>query len=457
MLCMLRWLLKFSVSVSAFLAVLFLPGILLILCLEAEVRGRSGHAPQADFATRREWGERLYRPYLEYMDSWAALSPLIRSDVGDVQRIAPIGFNRYQGGFTDGAYAAMNLEVIGTHGTGILHLPYVEIWDNGQLNSIGESAKWTCNGKTEIITNNGKGYLNQLGLEDKYTALLDLAAANAAEEFMQQFDEFEIALHQRQLVTRRHVDYPQPIESLRDEYREPLLTCLADMAAQQGKSAESAAVYRIAAGTKLKRAQDLLQEPDEQRDMSRIADSLKEVNGLLKLANKQVPDDQRTIRLARQRVELWHLHSVGSRRHAAFVMGDEADRRRAEQTWAEKSLGILYAESARYAMESPFVNDQVPHMKISIYRGGDNRIRVNSHNCYAADVYLQLQNRRSTGTFHIRIRENEDRHDPIDLFSDAPRAPDYPITIRSPYWKPDGGKRVKLSAKTGAPLRASVD
>ena len=86
-----RWLLEFSAFVAAFLAVLSLPGIVVLLCIEAECRGRSGHAPQSDFETRRDWGEKLYRPYLEHIDGWAARSPLVRSDVGDVQRIAPIG------------------------------------------------------------------------------------------------------------------------------------------------------------------------------------------------------------------------------------------------------------------------------------------------------------------------------------------------------------------------------
>ena len=159
---MLRWILKFSTAIIVFLAVLFLPGIIVLLCIEAECRGRGGDAPQADFETRRAWGEKLYKPYLEHMDSWAARSALIQSDIGEVQRIAPIGFNHYQGGFTDGANAKMNLEVVGERGKGILHLPYVEIFSDGQLNNIGADATWTCNGKTEVIVKSGKSYLAHL-------------------------------------------------------------------------------------------------------------------------------------------------------------------------------------------------------------------------------------------------------------------------------------------------------
>ena len=187
--------------------------------------------------------------------------------------------------------------------------------------------------------------------------------------------------------------------------------------------------------------------------MAQIACDLSAANRMLKLANEQVPDDERTIDLARYRVELWYLHSIGSRRSAEIVWGDEDDDQRAEQAWAEKSLGILYTESSRWAQESPYLNGQVPRMKVSIYRGGDNRMRVNDHNCYSADVYLTLSNRRMSGTLNVRIRENEDRHQPIDLFAETPRGPDYPLRTRSPYWEPDGGKRIKLSAKTGEPMR----
>jgi hypothetical protein len=53
----------------------------------------------------------------------------------------------------------------------------------------------------------------------------------------------------------------------------------------------------------------------------------------------------------------------------------------------------------------------------------------------------------------VRIGENHRRTTPIDLFADTPRGPDYPLTIRSPYWTPEGGAEIKLSAKNGEPLR----
>jgi hypothetical protein len=388
------------------------------------------------------------------MDSWAARSTFIQSNIGEVQRIAPIGFNHYQGGFTDGANAKMNLEVVGERGKGILHLPYVEIFSDGQLNNIGADATWTCNGKTEVIVKSGKSYLAHFGLEDGYRDLMDLAGAGDHDSFLNAWDKFQIAVDQCPLPTPRYRnDELQPIDGLRDEYREPLLERRADMLSSIGKSEEAAETYRIAAETKLQRAKDTLQKTDDERDMAQIACDLSAANRMLKLANEQVPDDERTIDLARYRVELWYLHSIGSRRSAEIVWGDEDDDQRAEQAWAEKSLGILYTESSRWAQESPYLNGQVPRMKVSIYRGGDNRMRVNDHNCYSADVYLTLSNRRMSGTLYVRIRENEDRHQPVDLFAETPRGPDYPLRTRSPYWEPEGGKRIKLSAKTGEPMR----
>ena len=65
---------------------------------------------------------------------------------------------------------------------------------------------------------------------------------------------------------------------------------------------------------------------------------------------------------------------------------------------------------------------------------------------------LRLEGSRQIGKLTVRIRENHKRLPAVDLFSDVPRRPDYPLTIISPYWTPEGGKEVKLSAKSGEPM-----
>lgn len=422
-----------------------------LVCLLSLSDAGGGHAPQKDFTARRAWGERLYRPYLEHLDRWAANSALIRRDVGEVQRLAPVGFNKYHSGFTDGGYATMNLEVIGPRGTGILHLPQVEIWSTGQLHSIGEDATWTCHGKTEFIVSCGRSYLDAHGLEDAYAEIIELAATDATEQFFEKWNEFQSDLDECSLQpNRRPNGRPQPVDALRDEYREPLLASLGDMMARVDRAVDSAEVYRLAADTMLSRANDELQAPDDVRDMSHVADELRQANELLRKAERQVPGDKKTRRLARTRVQLWYVHSIGSRRHPVFAMGEDEEQR-VSQAWAEKSLGIFYTEAVRFAVESPYLNEQMPGMKVSIYRQGGNVVNVNYDNCYSANVYLRLSNRRTTGTLTVRIREDEDRCQPIDVFADTPRALDYPLVIRSPYWEPDGNQRIKLSAKTGAP------
>lgn len=428
-----------------------LPIGVMIACLFAAAGARGGVAPEKDFEARRAWGERIFGPYLDHIDGWVSESDVVRKDIGDVLTVAPIGGpNRYQGGFTDGAFAVMNLEVIGTRGKGVLYLPYVEIWNTGHLQSIGLDATWKFAGETEYVAKSGKSYLAEHGLETIYMELLELAAREEAGLFVERWDAFEIALANSELEPsfRRLNHAPKPIEELRDEYREPLLFHFGTALGKLDRNEASAEVFRNSAATILDRAEYLLQEDDKDGQPSRVAEQLRRANLLLRKAESQVPGHEETLKLARERVVLQYLLSIGGRPHPGHNE-DHAE----DQAWAEKCLGILYSEAARYPERSPYLARELGKIRVRIDSGGLNQVYVNDDNVYAVSVYLQLDGKKKSGILNVRIRENEERCAAIDLFADAPRSLDYPLVIRSPYWREEGEKRVKLSAKTGEPMR----
>jgi hypothetical protein len=322
------------------------------------------------------------------------------------------------------------------------------------------------------VAKSGKSYLREHGLETVYSDLLELAARGEAQEFVARWDDLEMALANSELKSwrqefvarwddlemglanseleslRRPNRTPQPIEALRDEYREPMLVHLGDALATLNRKEASATVYRHSAATILARAEDLLEEEDKDRLLSRVAEQLLQANALLRQAEAQVPGHEETLKLARERVVLQHLLSIGGRPQPAYSEDGALD-----QAWAEKCLGILYTEAAHYAERSPYLDRELGKLRISIDSGGLNRLRVNKDNVYAVSIYLRLEGKQKSGTLNVRIGENHERCAPIDLFADAPRSPDYPLVILSPYWRAEGEKRVKLSAKNGEPMR----
>ena len=65
-------------------------------------RAECNEAPQADFETRRAWGEKEYPRYLKDVGQFAATSKMIRDDIGRVMKIAPVGSpNLKEHGFMD--------------------------------------------------------------------------------------------------------------------------------------------------------------------------------------------------------------------------------------------------------------------------------------------------------------------------------------------------------------------
>lgn len=211
----------------------FLPPAVAFYSLYAAFSVRGGAAPQADFATRRAWGEDLFGPYLRHIDAWAAQAEVLHRDVGSIQRIAPTGGpNRYHPGFTDGAYAVMNLEVIGTTGQGVLFLPFVEVLRTNQLLGIGEG-RWKFAGQEHLVVMSGNSYLAEHGLEDIYSELVRLAERGASKEFLDRWNDFADALDLTSLRrSRGPFRNPRLLPALHGHYREPLLIHFAAALAQ---------------------------------------------------------------------------------------------------------------------------------------------------------------------------------------------------------------------------------
>ena len=139
--------------------------IAVLFSLESGPNNSPAVAPNADFETRRAWGKNEMSEYLKYAEKWARKSSLIYEDIGFVTKVAPIGGpNRFhQGGFTDGSYCSMNLQVIGTKGEGLLTLPKVYVNNMGQLYEISKHSTWKFEGKTEVILHSGKASRQNTG------------------------------------------------------------------------------------------------------------------------------------------------------------------------------------------------------------------------------------------------------------------------------------------------------
>ncbi len=429
---------------------LLLAFVLMTCSLFAGSGWRDGVAPDSDFASRRAWGERIFGAYLDHIDNWVAQSELINRDVGSIQGIAPTGSpNRYYPGFTDGQFAKMNLEVIGSKGKGELFLPYVEIWSTGELQTVGgDEARWRFGGEAHLIAKSGKSYLAEHGLEERYKELLKLAEDGRADEFVDRWYDFGTALASTNLKRRPTLRTGESglMSALHDHYREPIIVDFADALAELDENNEAADAYRQAAEMTLARADDLLQEEDSRRELSQVAQALRRANQLIRLANELVPDDPLTLRLARTRVTMQHLCSIGGRQEPVYSENGKHD-----QLWADKCLGMFFEEAEAYARRSPYLKQTLGGIRsIRIAQNATSELEVDKHDVYEAAVFLDIVGRNGKkGDLLVTLRENYRRRTAIDLFSNNPRRPDYPLILRSASWTPAGGDWVKLSAKTG--------
>ena len=110
-----------SVAVALLMSVFLLPALSFYYALSTIGEDDAkGPAPEADFATRREWGESELKHHFKRVDQWLRKADQITRDVGLVTGVAPIGGpNRFNSYFGE-SDASLNLQVIGKNGEGIL-------------------------------------------------------------------------------------------------------------------------------------------------------------------------------------------------------------------------------------------------------------------------------------------------------------------------------------------------
>ena len=416
--------------------------------LSSELSIRGGTAPKAAFADRQVWGKQTFRVYFGMIDAWVARSPMIAADLGKVTGIAPAGGpNRFCPGFTDGTFAQMRLEVVGTNGTGTLWLPYVEVEDVDRV-SIGDDATWQFGETTHVIHESGRGYLKHFGLSEVHDELLRLADSSQHEPFLAKWPDLERALADSALPPPWSAPGKEPplIQQLHDRYREPLLEKYA--AAKASASADTRAATEalcLAARSMLERAEARM-EKDAEFFTVHVASDLKNANRLLARAHKLSPEDRETLRLARERAVLQYLFSIGASPDPPFTKDPDIKER-----WNEHCLGPLHAEAVNYAKRSPYLKRELGRYRVETDLRNDSRLSISKDNVFVANVRLRLTGRQKDGLLMVRIRENEDRHSPIDIFAESVRHPDYPLRTSSPTWVVQDEPHVELSAKTGEP------
>ena len=137
-----------SVAVALLMSVFLLPTLLFYYGLSTiGENDTKGPAPDADFATRREWGESELKHHFKRVDQWLRKADQITRDVGLVTGVAPIGGpNRFNSYFGE-SDASLNLQVIGKNGEGILCLPDVCADDPDYIYGLERGSTWTFNGR----------------------------------------------------------------------------------------------------------------------------------------------------------------------------------------------------------------------------------------------------------------------------------------------------------------------
>lgn len=390
-------------------------------------------APQADFETRRKWGERKFQEYLSSVEEWTRTAPVITTDVGRVIKVAPIGSpNRRIYGFTDGSCAIMQLEVVGEKGTGILLLPSVVMSYQLEIREIGDEASWRTDSTHHIVNLSGVNYLAHLKIEEQYEQLMNFQPQQDAEEFLFLWSLLEKTIEQKLPQYRYPGRTKQPqLVGLHSLYRVPILKHKADLLVSWERPEDSTAAYCELAEALMYRIRW-----EKRRTWQQDAEDLALTNLALDKANELIPDRIATLRLARERVAM------------SLRLGNGME----EERDSKRNLGIFYEAATREAKSFPYLKRTLGNFEVSPDpQIGTEGIYVNKHRRYAASVYLQLKGRKGQGSLHLRFRENDDA-EPIDLFADEPRLPDYPLVFKSPQWESSDGHKIKLSARTGEPI-----
>ena len=433
------WLVRFALRFSVVFGVLTSPiwgGALLIavlVSLDFGLDNSPAVAPNADFETRRAWGKNEMREYLEYAEKWARKSSLIYEDIGYVTKVAPIGRpNRFhQGGFTDGSYCSMNLQVIGTNGEGLLTLPKVYVNNMGDLYEISKHSTWKFGDETDVIQHSGKSFLQGAGIDKLVDQIQGYAAKKQYADVVATYEYLETVI----------------LDQLPFYYRADLCRQYSDSLIQLGRDEEASRALRREANLHLDRLRRLrrmgYQPPGE------LSQSLEATQVATMQALEIQPDDKQAIKLARQRVEIAHQIACGN--FKKFASGEEA----AERDAVQRSFGEFYDCVLNQAQKSDWLQKQLGTMDFRPTLNRDNQLWVNEHGLYSATVAVEITGRwGESGKLKMRIWEQEKKgRSSLDLTAIKPRKPSLPLVYSEVCWVDSSGKETKLAVKTLAPSK----
>lgn len=422
-----------GVVLMIFFGAVILPSILTFTA--AALVSRGTEAPDGSFEERREWGKNVYGTYLEYVDKWAAAAPLITGSVGAVSGIAPTGKpNYYQSCFTDGCYAAMNLEVVGETGRGILYLPHVQVSNyhspQYSLEGIGE-ASWTADRVKRGITLSGTSVLEEKGLA---RSVESFRAAYKREEFSKAVDVFET--------------FRPEVESLPGFIRASLEQQYSEALAAAGRTQDAAAVLAASAKVQSNEARYAqIRRPNEREpDFTARVEGLEQARALLIRAHTIDP----SLDLRFEMSSL--LTDLRDSRHGLEYSFDTPDLSFLEcRKWAKQYLGPFFETAERYIRRSPAVREELgPILYIIPTVEMQNNVALSKKGFYHAFLHLTVRGIFGTGYLKVFIEENPKKVPPVDLFGAQPREPILNFYFRRPRWgrNPRMVDR-KLNAKTG--------
>ena len=388
-------------------------------------------APVAGIGIRQAWAENEFTGHWEHVQNWIGNSKLITESIGNIQDVAPIGKPNQKFYSFGEAWSDMNLEVIGTEGTGVLFLnSFSTGWNpqnGGRVTRFHDGTFETEHGK-EIICKSGKGYLEEHGIGQTYYELMNYPDDGDPNVFLQQWSLLET------LVLRAFPKHQSPLEGNPpmqglDIYRQPLLVKRSELLHGWGLKKEAVQAHRDVVEFCLQEAQWAIWSSSADHELA--ASHLKTALKSLRAANELQPEDEEILKLARQRLELHH-----------DIM---------DASQSNPHDNVFYEAASREVKSISFLKRELGSFDICDKTSRTSGTRVGKKLRYYTTVYLELDGRWDDGTVAFRFQE-KDKLPPIDLFAENPRRPDYPLFFKSPKWKSASGEKVKISAKTGEPL-----
>ena len=457
------WLIRTLLNLFVALAILTSPiwGFWLLLMYSFSYGpGRGDYpavAPDADFETRRAWGKKEMFDYFELAEKWVRESSLIAEDVGKVTGVAPIGSpNRfYAGGFTDGAYCVMNLQVIGEKGEGLLTMPEVNVNRGYKLYGISENSTWKFAGQpTELIALSGKSWLQEEGVDTLVDQIREHSVKKEYADVVATCELLSAAMNDPEDTGEvqpqwAHSDGYGEFVNMPFLYRAEMLRRYADSLFQLGRDDDACSVLRLEATLHLDHA-DLYRYRSQtvQFDPGDLARSIEAARVAIMQLSEIQPDDKKVVGLAKKRTLM--AHKVRSESFRYYYNGEEE----AERDAIRRSLGDLYRVAVFEAKKSDWLRKQLGAMEFRPKLNHSNHIQINRHGLYCATVVLEVTGRfGKSGTLRMNVREYEKQQKPMDLDAVTPRVPSFPFGVNYIRWTDSHGKKIKLSSKTLEPVK----